>query len=93
MEKQDEFVEHTDLGTYLGELSRRLLLRGEMLRGIGHLWGEYDSTEGAEIAVQLGVELGQIGQQLKLLRNQLCQDCQIKELTEIITFGQSGRNE
>jgi hypothetical protein len=91
--KESTDIELTDLGTCLGRIARQVLLRGEMLRGISKLWIEYDSIEGAEIASQLGAELGQIGRQLKLLREQLCQNCQLIKVEEGIRFGKSDKAE
>ncbi len=87
MDSQQEIIDSYDLESYLGVISRRISLRGEMLRGISQLWVEYDSIEGAEIASQLGVELGHIGRQLKLFKNQLCQKCATTEVAEFVSFG------
>jgi len=86
MEKSNEIREATDLGTFLGQIARQISLRGEMLRGISNQMGEYDSIEGAQIFRQLGVELDRIGQQLNLLEDHLCNGCQLKVVTEIISI-------
>jgi len=58
-----------------------------MLRGIDHLWFEGDQ-EAPEISAQLGIEICQIARQLKLLRDNLCHTCFVKEVAEVIIFGQ-----
>jgi hypothetical protein len=94
MEKQDEFVEHTDLGTYLGQIARCLLLRGEMLRGVSQLWLEGETDELVEICSELGIEVSRLGRQLKLLRDHICNNCQMKSVEESVRFedGQEEKN-
>jgi len=86
MEKSNELRDTYDFGGYLDDLARRVLLYGEMLRGISKLSCEYDSQESQEIMLELGLTLGQIGRQLKLLRDQLCHRCEMLNIEEKITI-------
>jgi hypothetical protein len=92
MEKQDEFVEHTDLGTYLGEIARKLNLRGKMLRGVSQLWFEGETDELPEVCSELGIELSRLGRKLKLVRNHLCNNCQLKSIEESISLGEVNKD-
>ncbi len=86
MEKSNEVRDAYDFGGYLDNISRKVQLYGEMLRGISKLSDEYDSDETREIWLQAGLELNQIGQQLKLLRDQLCHRCEMLQVEEKITI-------
>ncbi len=81
-EKSNELRDAYDFGGYLDDLSRKILLRAEMLRGISKVCSEYDSQESQEIYLELGLELNQIGQQLKLLRDHLCHRCEMLQVEE-----------
>ncbi len=96
MENRQELLDVSDLGTYIGRIGRRILLRGEMLRSIGHMWFEGDCEESRVMMEEMGLELNQIGQQLKLLRDQLCHRCemlQVEEKTTILSEHMSVKEE
>ncbi len=84
--RTQEYIDRYDLAGYLSEISDRILLRSEMLRGINNLLGEYDSEEGKQIFTQLGVELGHISRQLSLIGDQLCHNCQLKVVTDVLSI-------
>ncbi len=86
MEKQDDFIDATDLGTYLGEIGRRVWLCRETLWGLNKSWREGESEESAELVEQLSAELSSLGRQIKLVRNQLCRDCALKKVKKTIQF-------
>ncbi len=78
--------DNTDLGTFLGEIGRRVLLSKEALWGLNKSWREGESEESAEVVEQLSAELSGLGQQIKLVRNQLCQKCALKKVKKSIQF-------
>jgi hypothetical protein len=88
MENQQE-KETTDLGTFLGRISRRIILRGELLRGLAPIWTEGDTEEFLEIISEMGVEITDLGRRLKLIQKQLCSTCQMKHVEESISIGKA----
>ena len=80
--QQEYITDAYDLGGFLSEIGRRVALRGEMLRGMAKLMEEYDSLEAGEFLNTAGIELGQLGQQLKLIRDHLCHRCEMLKVEE-----------
>ncbi len=84
MEK--ELIENYDLSTYLGDIGVQVLLKGEVLVEFGNSWQKGEFEESASIIRALGRELTQIGQELELARNQLCQTCALKNVRKSTSF-------
>ena len=82
--QQEYITDAYDLGGFLGEIGRRVALMGETLRGIAKLTEEHDSAESGALLNTAGVELGRLGQQLKLIRDQLCHRCEMLNVEERI---------
>jgi len=76
---QGQITEYAELGTHLREIARRIILKGETLRGLGQLWFENDNEE-LHILAELGMEIIQHGRNLKLLGDSLCSNCQMQSV-------------
>ena len=85
---QDQITECAELGTYLREIARRIILKGETLRGIGQLWFESDNEE-LHILAELGMEIIQHGRNLKLLGDCLCNSCQMQGVETSVSVRKS----
>lgn len=86
MEKQaDRYSEETDLGTFLGYMAKKLTKEGDSLRALAEDWFQHKTDE-QTVLVAFGVEMGKIGRQLLDLRQQLCNTCQTKVVSEVLSF-------
>jgi hypothetical protein len=83
---ENQVYDRTDVFTFLGDIAHRLVKEGDALRALAEGWFEA-GAEDRQTLVCCGVDISRLGQQLLVLRGQLCQACATKEVMEVLSFG------
>jgi hypothetical protein len=79
-------VDATDMGTYLGTIGAKLIREGYSLQALAEIW--YGKGEDNLNTIKnFGRDMIDMGEQLTVLRNQLCQNCMLKEINIFLHVG------
>ena len=100
MQKEDEFevrnlktnqidnagieLDHTDWGTFLGRIARKLTKEGNSLEAIADKW--FDDGERRNVLRSFSIDVIVLGEQLLAIRDQICQTCQLKPVNVFMNF-------
>jgi hypothetical protein len=82
---ENQVYDRTDIFTFLGDISHKLVKEGDALRALADGWFT-EKTEDRQTLTCCGVDVARLGRQLLVLREHLCQPCATKELAEVLSF-------
>ncbi len=77
-------LDRSDIGTFLGKIARKLNKEGSSLEALADKW--FDEGNNRSTIRQFGVDTVVLGEQLLAIRNQICQDCQLKPVSIFMNF-------
>jgi len=85
-------MDRLDLAAFLCELGNRLKKEGHALQSLSKIWFE-ESGDEYYILRQTGIDISNMAKQLLFLRQQLCNNCKMKDVSTFLTVEDSRAEE
>ena len=89
MKNQQDLIDETDLGTFLGDIAKSLIKEGLAIEALADKRLGDDETQVP--FKRMGIEISIWGEKLLILRDRLCQKCILQPVSIFISFEGSSK--